>query len=385
MTNNYSIKVTPTVYDVDGNVKKVYPTLPNLILDNGLDQIVGRGPMTCMNYFHIGTGTKTVNRKSGAGTISRSGNTVTSTVGFFNPDDANRVIQFSDNTSCRIETYNSPVSVDVATSGVLTNVSCIVWHTETPELETWYKSSNTPDITDSENNGTTIAVVNAGVLDQEYVESTTFLSRKFIINDDITVTEAGWSWRSTQDTSADIDRGMFGRIEFETPIDLLVNETLALKVTMIRVLFQHGALSADPIFGVPCVLSGEYLTPNYESCWQYVKPDGTIGTTATKLYLAECASIGSYDRFRFYKDDETYVDVNVTPKPYINGSRTQEMNTTEITTLGDATYTRYQIYSSTSYRDALVYTFNTPLVIPQDALLNLTYTITLDRVLPDFV
>jgi hypothetical protein len=389
MTTRLSVKVTPTVLDADGNVKRVYEEQSNMLTDNGLDAYGYYGGIEQnMQYFHIGTGTTPTNKVFGYNGVYHVGTDVW-TVGsdFFVPEDVGRLIQFSDESTARIVSYTDAKNVVVDVTGSLEGYDCKVWNVDQYALDTPYQTSQFYDRREGSSGNGMSYVTNDDVVDAGYVIQTYTRSIKFLSAGAATITEAGWSKYASNLDGDPYYNSLFGRVVFDTPIVLGATDTISLKVSISRTL-PYGSWSADPIFGQPVTLGGEYsYTTSSTAPFKIIESDGTNqGGKVYQMGLFDPGYVNN-DMARIYYDDNTYYAITMTFPNSVQGAKSITSNLMEWNdTIAGKTITKIVFYGYSSfYRESFKWTYDTPYVIPANATgATLQITISWDRQLPAF-
>jgi hypothetical protein len=257
ITTNCSVKIEPRIEDLHGNIIRTCPTQYNLITDAGLNMIAagtyGLGAVT--RYLHFGTaGTPTpVNRPAGVITMSQTGTTVTASAPFFEVGDANvkRVMQLSNNTTCRIIAFTSSTEVTVDTTASYTGLNAIIWNVDQPKLTQWSGvTGSLYNLGLETNHGTSRSAISDDSGDNVLISR--WRTLYFDSTSTRTITELGWSPVSTTNTD------MFGKIILDSPIFVDVNERFIVKITLYQK-FWTGVIPNGPIFNAEVTWSTAHL------------------------------------------------------------------------------------------------------------------------------
>ena len=175
------------VLDASGRVLRRERRRRNLILDQGLDGIAVRSWAASFTYAVVGTGATPTKRDSGAVTVSRAGDVLTASAGFFEAADVGRLFKFDTGEEVRIAGYTSATEVTTATSGDIAAAEGTVWYVNQTALSAELMRTATYS-SDSGANGSTYA---AGVLTHK---------RTFVfpaVGGPVTVREIAWSHTSS--------------------------------------------------------------------------------------------------------------------------------------------------------------------------------------------
>ena len=170
------------VLNPDGSVALSLPEKKNLILNSGLDLVATNTWINCIGVIAIGSGAKTTRRDSGAILLTRVGNVVTASSGFFIASDVGRRLKFGSGTGgaeANITVYTSPTQVTVSATGAEVAQIGTVWYTTDTGLTAQIERFAT---------GRTGVFSTAG---KAVVNTYTFTRAAAVSN--ITVTEIGWA------------------------------------------------------------------------------------------------------------------------------------------------------------------------------------------------
>ena len=242
MNQGFSVTVEPIVVDQNNKVIRKYDKQCNLITDWGLDQLRVAFVSNMTNYAVIGTGTTPTNRGSGAAALSMSASTtLTSDIAFFESDDAlfNRVIQLTTGLVARIETFVSTTEVTISEISTFVGAGAVIWNIERDLMDSQYDRSTVKNTSDLSYNGSEVSEID--VNGSNYINVNCFRTIQFDLLEDKTITEAGWTHSTIPIPN------LFGRIVFETPLTLVTNDRLLLKITINRKIFNDVETN-DPIY-----------------------------------------------------------------------------------------------------------------------------------------
>ena len=274
---NCSIEVTPRVLKPDGTIV-VHPTEKNLILDRALYMLIQnrRSMSRQLTYFYIGSGDAPNFRQSVIGDLSCSISTLNSTLPFFTQADADghRVIQFNDNSKCRIETYVSSTEVLIDEERNFVDGDAIIWDVDRVAMDSYTFRSGTKYGIHRTDFGNEYELVN-GVIDETYIKRRSYTTRRFDFPTAGTlIKEIGWSYDS------DSTNYLGGRLVLDTPLVINAAEMLLLTIAVVSRI-PVGPVSADPFFGKPAIVSAR-LTDGVMECVDYISSYNTaLGTYPT--------------------------------------------------------------------------------------------------------
>lgn len=168
-----------------GKIVWVSPWEKNLIMDQGLDQMVSSYWAQATLAGIVGTGTEPVLRDSGATTFTRAADVVTASANFFEAADVGRLLKFDTGEEMYIIAFTDAQNVQVDTSGALGASEGTVWYVDQTSMDTESKRTTTYAQNSGDNSTTW-----DGVLD-EYVLKRTFLFSAEVGT--VTYREVGWS------------------------------------------------------------------------------------------------------------------------------------------------------------------------------------------------
>ena len=227
LKTQFGITVIPKILKTDGSIE-VLEAQHNLILDSGLEALVDTHVCTCFEWAAVGDSNTATERESGVGvTVAQSGITITASGGSpFTGDDAGRVLKFGTSGNVvRIETYVSGTQVEVIAADTGTEdagQAFTIYNVEQTTLGNRLASTDTYRNTGNAENGSSNDLTSG---DYRIIRNW----RTFAFDAEtgsVTYTEAGWSWDDPATTS------LFGRIVFDTPVDLDTGESLLLNVIL---------------------------------------------------------------------------------------------------------------------------------------------------------
>lgn len=258
MNNGYSIKVKPTITDLDGNILREYEEQSNLITDWGLNRLGDTrtegylARQLAYVYLGVATGENLhgTNRSTGTSTLQQVGDVLSVQSGdfIFLAEDfgGKRVFQLSDNTTCIPVEWIDDTSIRVDTNRTLTNMQAVIWNVEQSKLNEYYRYSSTPEVDEglTYNGSSTYILDDSNPDDIELTIARWRTVRFDFTTESKTITEAGWSSESAANGN------LFGRIVFNEPIQVALNERLLIKITMYQKTWT-GHIDSDPIYGQP--------------------------------------------------------------------------------------------------------------------------------------
>ena len=190
-----SIRYKTSILNPDGSVAKTRPWKNNLILDQGMNEIVNLGATWLWQVAAVGTGTTVVKRPGGGLTFARAGTTITASGTFFGSGDVGRLFKFNSGEEVYITAFTDVTHVETATSGTIASTGGTVWYVNQVGLVTESKRTQTYR-TESGDNSTT------------FDGETLTHQRTFLFSAEgagVTYTEIGWSW------SMSAGNNLFGR------------------------------------------------------------------------------------------------------------------------------------------------------------------------------
>ena len=204
------------VLDASGRLIRRMRRRRNLILDGGLDYIGGSSWVAAFTHAAVGTGTTPTKRDSGAVTVSRTGDVLTASAGFFEAADVGRLFKFDTGEEVRISGYTSATEVTTATSGDIAAAEGTVWYVNQTALAAESKRTSTYS-TDSGANGSSYAL---GV----WTHKRTFIFAAE--SGPVTYREIGWSWGG-------VGTALFGRALLEgAGVSLVTGQQLRVVVEL---------------------------------------------------------------------------------------------------------------------------------------------------------
>lgn len=310
--DNTRINITPTIVRADGS-KRELPTRQNMLTDYAITYL--RDKISCieygLGYFKLGDSNEQNYRDGVANTISCSISTVTSSVPFFTVADVGRVIQFSDNTKYRIQSFISDTSVTIDGQKEITAATVRIWETDIVKLKNYVRQSDTTYGGWGEGFGTTYEYHNGGV-DNTFMVKKSFRVRRFdYVTAGAVIREIGWS------NSISTTNYLWGRLVLPDPIVMNTAEMLLLKIE-IEEWLPAGEISADPWFGLPARIVRDFGS-------YYCKNSGFITDTNGSSHGDPCPAFLPCDDYyvNMLYDGGYHARYDKTPatmlsKPYIN-------------------------------------------------------------------
>ncbi|WP_043582305.1 uL14 family ribosomal protein [Geminisphaera colitermitum] len=189
-----SIRYRIEVINPDGMLADSRPWKKNLILDWGLNAIANYRWNEVTRYAVAGTGAKPTRRDSAAVTFTQTAKTVTASAGFFEAEDAGRLLKLNTGEELRIEAVPDAVTATVKTSRESAEPTPgTIWYVNQTGHETEVMRTDTYGNAADDN---TVVLINGSVV----------MKRTYIfapVTQQRTIREIGWALYS--------DSALFGR------------------------------------------------------------------------------------------------------------------------------------------------------------------------------
>lgn len=368
LKQKFGVTYEPTIIKKDGTVVK-HPAKHNLLMDRGLDQVGVRG-VEIFRCCHLGDSAAPTNKMSTVDAITWAGTTVTSTDDYFDSGDAygKHVIQFPDESTCRIIEFISAREVIVDTEGSLADTSCITWKVSQTTLLNKLKTSTKYNLDVDTNNGT---LITEGAEDDAYGTGEYWRTFEFDFTEETTIYEAGYDEGTTY---------ISGRVVFDEPLVIEAGSRLLLKLTLC-VHFMKGSFRVmDPIFNTPATLEliDIWKTKGYGH--DYVDGDGNDRYESLQDFPLFQPSAG-YVTVKLRNLTTTVIDAMFTKDTYVEGSFEHNFYYNHANQIQDPFYI---IEYCSYYKVAMRMTLDTTQEIPDDTLLSMQFKVKWDRILPAF-
>ena len=119
------------------------PRKKNLILDQGLDMVATSRWDECITYAAAGSGVTPTRRDSGAVTVSRDGNVLTASAGWFVADDVGKLFKFNTGEEVKISAYTNATTVSTVTAGAIAASAGTMWAVNQTGLDNELARTNT--------------------------------------------------------------------------------------------------------------------------------------------------------------------------------------------------------------------------------------------------
>lgn len=225
--------VRPQVVDsATGEVVRDYGWQRNLHLDQGLNGVASRA--WCDNFLCAAAGTGTVPTKddSGSTTLTQSGTTVTSSVGFFsnassagagagNAGDVGKLIKWDSGAQAKITAYVSTTQVTVDRSQSVSAGEATLYRVNQTRLAD--SGNNTTELVRADMSDLLTGAGNCGSTRTGNVLASRRTWDFPAESGSVTYTEVGFSH-----VAADAGSDLFSRILLTTPVDLIAGQQLRL-------------------------------------------------------------------------------------------------------------------------------------------------------------
>lgn len=119
------------------------PRKKNLILDAGLDRVALDRWQDCIRYAVAGSGVTPTRRDSGAVTVSRTGNVLTASAGWFVAADSGKLFKFNSGQEVKIAAYVDATHVTTTTAGDIAASAGTMWAVNQTGLDAELARTNT--------------------------------------------------------------------------------------------------------------------------------------------------------------------------------------------------------------------------------------------------
>lgn len=231
-----------------GAVVKEYPRQKNLILNQGMDQLVNFSWAQLFAFCSAGTGVTPTSDDSGLTQASQAGSVITLVGGAFTftntLTDAGNTIKFDSGEEAQIVTVISPTSVSVDTTATIAAIEFIVYRTNQTQLSNQLKRTNTY-LTGSPFCGTTL-ISNIYRMQRTF----DFSAEVGLIN----YTEAAFGWSTSGATN------IFSRVLLAAPVPVDVGQQLRVTYQLQIVLTPNVSfIKSAVVGGWPVAPAGDTL------------------------------------------------------------------------------------------------------------------------------
>lgn len=380
LSNRFKVQV------LDGRTKKVLRETkwaPNLILDQGLNTVMGGATTNAPSYQSIacavGTGTAPVEFDSGTITATAAGTNVTSSAGFFTAGMVGMLLKFNSGAERYITAFNSSTSVDVNASVTAGPEEFTVWAVNQTSLGSESKRTNTY-LTGAGNCGTSI-VAQVTIYKRTYDFAVEVANQNY--------TELGWS----QTTSAGAN--LFSRALITGgSVSVLIGQQLRVIYELSMGYGQKtptaatAAIAGWPV--APAVTTdGDYMNCNPISEPGNVDTNGNATTGSTTLLAQPDWRLTTGTVFPSFGADYSEgsnlgTATSLSLDSYVSGSFSRTKNANWNLTTGNSTAIRGIFQNSGSGRSMALFIFDEAQTKANTHTLALSWPVTLARILTNF-